>query len=233
MNLLSEILARPVLRNEHVSDKQIVPAKQHGIWREKCKSSGARNTEERMFVIDSGASMHMLSKDLSSDERNSLRRSRTPTKVVTANGEVHTNEEAQVYVQDLDLFVTVDYTIKRQQFYRGKPWFSMQWRRDEQGGSNARHSRLVTALLRKSRGPWDACARTFLWKRSHIRKVMLLKVETQKTEAQNLYLLPKRPKLRHMLENQKYEDSLQKTQWGIYSTSRKVWWLDNSGSQSP
>ena len=27
--------------------------------------------------------------------------------VVTANGEVQTNEEAQVYVHDLDLFVTV------------------------------------------------------------------------------------------------------------------------------
>ena len=26
---------------------------------------------------------------------------------MTANGEVHTNEEAQVYVQDIDLFVTV------------------------------------------------------------------------------------------------------------------------------
>ena len=37
----------------------------------------------------------------------------------------------------------------------------------------------------------------------------------------------------HMLENQNYEGSLQKTQWGIYSTSRKVWWPDNSGSQSP
>ena len=30
-----------------------------------------------------------------------------PTMVVTANGEVQTNEEAQVYVHDLDLFVTV------------------------------------------------------------------------------------------------------------------------------
>ena len=35
-----------------------------------------------------------------------LRRSRIPT-VVTANGEVQTNEEAQVFVHDLDLFVTV------------------------------------------------------------------------------------------------------------------------------
>ena len=61
-----------------------------------------------MFVVDSGASMHMLSKkDPSSDEMDTLRRSRNPTTVVTANGEVQTNEEAQVYVQDLDLFVTV------------------------------------------------------------------------------------------------------------------------------
>ena len=52
--------------------------------------------------------MHMLSmKDSSSDEKDTLRRSRNPTTVVTANREVQTNEEAQVYVQDLDLFVTV------------------------------------------------------------------------------------------------------------------------------
>ena len=52
--------------------------------------------------------MHVLSKkDLSSDELDTLRRSRTPTVVVTANGEVQTNEEAQVHVHDLDLFVTV------------------------------------------------------------------------------------------------------------------------------
>ena len=70
----------------------------------------SKNTEERMFVVDSGASMHMLSnKDLSSDEMDTLRRSRTPTTVVTANCEVQTNEEVQVYVQDLDLFVTVQF----------------------------------------------------------------------------------------------------------------------------
>ena len=47
----------------------------------------SKNTEERMFVVDSGASMHMLSKkDLSSDEMDTLRRSRNTTTVVTANG---------------------------------------------------------------------------------------------------------------------------------------------------
>ena len=68
----------------------------------------SKNTEERMFVVDSGASLHVLSKkDLSSDEMDTLRRSRTPTTVVAANGEVHTNEEAQVHVHDLNVFVTV------------------------------------------------------------------------------------------------------------------------------
>ena len=52
--------------------------------------------------------MHMLSKkDLSSDEMDTSRRSRIPTTGVPANGEVQTSEEAQVYVHDPDLFVTV------------------------------------------------------------------------------------------------------------------------------
>ena len=59
--------------------------------------------EEREFVEDSGASMHMLSrKDL-----NSVRVSNCPTTVVTANGEVQTKEHATVYVKELDLLLTV------------------------------------------------------------------------------------------------------------------------------
>ena len=51
--------------------------------------------------------MHMPSKtDLSSDELETLR-SRTRTVVVTADGQVQTNEEAQVCVGDHGLFVTV------------------------------------------------------------------------------------------------------------------------------
>ena len=61
-----------------------------------------------MCVVNLGASMHMLSKkDLSSQELDTLRRSRNPFTVMTASGEVQTNEEAQVYVHNLDLFVTV------------------------------------------------------------------------------------------------------------------------------
>ena len=63
--------------------------------------------EERELVVDSRASMHMLSrKDLNSAELDTVRVSRNPTTVITANGEVQTNEEAQVYDRDFDLFVT-------------------------------------------------------------------------------------------------------------------------------
>ena len=62
-------------------------------------------SEEREFVIDSGTSMHMLSRrDLSSEHMDTLRRSRTPTVWITKNGEVQTHEEAPVYVHDLGLF---------------------------------------------------------------------------------------------------------------------------------
>ena len=67
--------------------------------------SSKKKPEEREFVV-----MHMLSKkDLSSAELDTLRESRNPTTVVTANWEVQTNEEAQVYVHDLDLFKTVHF----------------------------------------------------------------------------------------------------------------------------
>ena len=59
--------------------------------------------EEREFVVDSGASR----KDLNSAELETVRISKSPTTVVTANGEVQTREEAMVHVKELDLFVTV------------------------------------------------------------------------------------------------------------------------------
>ena len=68
----------------------------------------SKSPEEREFVVDSGASMHMMSKkELSSEELDSLSRSRTLTVVLTGNTEVHTHEAAQVFVHDSNLFVTV------------------------------------------------------------------------------------------------------------------------------
>ena len=64
--------------------------------------------EERGFVVDSGASMHMISKqDLNSADLETLTTSRSPTTVITANGEVQTHEEATVYVKELDTFLTM------------------------------------------------------------------------------------------------------------------------------
>ena len=52
--------------------------------------------------------MHMLSwKDLNSAELETVRASESPTTLVTASGEVLTKEEATVYVNEFDFFVTV------------------------------------------------------------------------------------------------------------------------------
>ena len=92
-----------------------MPVKQRGKWqdvfwnsKEKHKttffspsenwclpSPSTIKPEEREFVVDSGASMHMISKkDLNSAELETVTTSRSPMTVKTANGEVQTNEEA-------------------------------------------------------------------------------------------------------------------------------------------
>ena len=64
--------------------------------------------EEREFVVDSGASMHMISKkDLSNADMDTLTKSCSPTIVITANVEVQTHEEATVCVKELDIFLTM------------------------------------------------------------------------------------------------------------------------------
>ena len=64
-----------------------------------------KEPEEKEFVVYSGASMHMVCKrDLNSAELETMRTSRSPTTVMTANVEVYTREEATVYVRELDLF---------------------------------------------------------------------------------------------------------------------------------
>ena len=71
-------------------------------------AASTKELEENELVVDSSASMHMVSKrDLNSAELETMRMSRNPMTVMTANGEVQTREEATVYVKELDLFVTV------------------------------------------------------------------------------------------------------------------------------
>ena len=68
----------------------------------------ALKPEEQEFVVDSGASMYIICrKDFNSAELETVRASKCPTTVVTANCEVLTKEEATVYDRELDLFGTV------------------------------------------------------------------------------------------------------------------------------
>ena len=125
--------AAPTLRNLRIvhkkrqSGKSKVPAKQRGSWpknvvklkeapeqhssrlrNKRCLPASTLKPEEREFVVDSGASMHMISKkDLSKAEMDALTKSCSPVIVTTANGEVQTHEEAIVYVKELDIFLTM------------------------------------------------------------------------------------------------------------------------------
>ena len=74
----------------------------------RCLLASNLKFEEREFVVDSGASMHMIStKDLNFAELDILTKSCSLTIVITANGEVQTHEEASVYVKELDIFLTM------------------------------------------------------------------------------------------------------------------------------
>ena len=52
--------------------------------------------------------MHMISKkDWNSAELETVTTSRSPMTVIPANGEVQTDEEATIYVKELDIFLTM------------------------------------------------------------------------------------------------------------------------------
>ena len=74
----------------------------------RCLPASTLKPEEREFVFDSGASMHMISKkDLSDAEMDTLTKSCSPTIAITANGEVQTHEDAIMYVKEWDIFLTM------------------------------------------------------------------------------------------------------------------------------
>ena len=57
-------------------------------------AASTKELEDREFVVDSRAGMHMVSKrDLNSAELETMRTSKNPTTVMTANGEVQTREK--------------------------------------------------------------------------------------------------------------------------------------------
>ena len=94
-------LAKNVL-NEHERATFFSPSEN------RCPPASCLKPEEREFIVDSGASMHMIIiKDLSDAEMDTLTKSCSPTIVITANGEVQTHEEATVYVKELYIVLTM------------------------------------------------------------------------------------------------------------------------------
>ena len=74
----------------------------------RCLPASTLKPEKREFVVDSGASMHMISKEeLSDAEMDTLTKSCSPTIVITVNGEVQTHGEATVHVKELNIFLTM------------------------------------------------------------------------------------------------------------------------------
>ena len=77
-------------------------------YRQVDSAGGIHQKKTRGKRVDSGASLHMVSKkDLNSADLETMRICKSPTTVMTANGEVQTREGATVCVKELDLFVTV------------------------------------------------------------------------------------------------------------------------------
>ena len=146
--------AAPMLQNLRIglrrrqSGKSKVPAKQRGSWPKEClKLIGEKQSnilltfgfrclpastlqpEEREFVVDSGASMHMINKkDLGDAEIDTLTKSCSPTIVITANGEVQTHEEAKGYVKELDIFLTMK--VLENTPAVSSPWKALRWNTD-------------------------------------------------------------------------------------------------------
>ena len=86
------------LPNTYTSSKEKDKATFYSPAEERVLPAASINEpEEGEFVAESGASMHMVSKkDLNFAELETMRISRNPTTVMTANGEVQTREEAAV-----------------------------------------------------------------------------------------------------------------------------------------
>ena len=71
------------------------------------ESTATVNPDEKKFIVDSGTSVHMMSKmDLPPEELETVKVSLT-SHDGDHGGSINATEEATVYVKDLDMFVTV------------------------------------------------------------------------------------------------------------------------------
>ena len=59
-------------------------------------------------MVDSSATLHMMSKsDLLHEEKETNRKSKESCTILTANGTITAKEETTVYVNDLDMLITI------------------------------------------------------------------------------------------------------------------------------
>ena len=239
--------------------------------------------------------LKMSKKDWSSDELDTLRRSRSPTVVLTAGGELQTNEEAQVFVHDLNLFVTVQILQETPAVLSLGKLCEDQRREDNCLQNGQLRTSCCSMVISQFWKQFvvdigiagfvnNSCSRTKQRTRSRrlvqvtvknpkrkIKRGMTIEIRTtvceiflnsledftdngsactrtrfsglrfgtshesgiKIKEVQYLYSVPKRPKLRHVLQNQNDKGSLQKTHWRSSTLSRKVCWLDDGRSQGP
>ena len=152
---------------------------------------------------------------MSSEELETLRRSRTPTTVVTAKGEVQTNEEAQAYVYDIDLFISV-------QLLEDTPAvLPLAKLCEEHGYTNEWASVPHPHLTRQ--------ANKILCKTENVVPLVVSELlsnsgpSSSSTSPQYFHSLSERSKWRSMLSNQDDKGSLQKTHWRSSTSSREIW----------
>ena len=229
------------------------------------------------------------------DELYTLRRSRSPTVVLTAGGELRTNEEAQVFVHDLNLFVTVQLLQETPAVLSLGKLCEDQRREDNCMQNGQLRTSCCSMVIRQfwkqfvvnigtagfvnnscSRTKQRTCPRRLVQitvknPKRKIKRGMTIEIRTtvceiflnsledftdngsactrtrfsglrfgtshesgiKIKEVQYLYSVPKRPKLRHMLQNRNDKGSLQKTHWRSSTLSKKVCWLDDGRSQGP
>ena len=80
--------------------------------------ASTKEPEEKEFVVDSGACMHMVStKDIHSVELETVSISKYPTTVMTANGEVQFTEEVTVISKNWTCSSKLFFRKKLQQFF--------------------------------------------------------------------------------------------------------------------
>ena len=96
--------------------------------------------------------MRMIStKDLNSAELETLMTSRSPTTVITANGEVQTHEDATVHVKELDIFLTNESPRGyASSFIARKESFAMNTDTHTSGSTVKNHISLKTGFARNA-----------------------------------------------------------------------------------